>query len=239
LQEINPNLEETFQRNFKRLSRLDAFVQEQIESIWKSWVIPDGKGFRLHISGLLENKFTDVVLSYKLQPLGFSLSQIQDLVTALESQPGVVFSSKDYKIHVDRTEIFIQPKRFFTIPNQYAITEFMGEISKPISLKFKDYHTENLAFSSRKEIAYFDFDKLKFPLTLRQWEKGDRIHPFGMKGVKKVSDLLIDAKVPLHEKENVWVLESHNQICWVIGYRSSELYKVDENTTHVYVVEKT
>lgn len=237
LAEINPNLEETFQRNFKRLSRLDAFVQQQIEDVWNSWVIADGKGFRLPISELLNNEFTDVVLSYKLQPLGYSQSQIQGLIKALDGQSGSVFSSKDYKIHVDRTEVFIQPKRFFTIPDQYAITEFLGEISKPISLKFKDYHTEDLEFSSRKDIAYFDFDKLTFPLILRKWGKGDKLQPFGMKGVKKVSDLLIDAKVPLHKKENVWVLESNNQICWVIGFRSSGLFQVDVDTSHIYVVE--
>jgi tRNA(Ile)-lysidine synthase len=52
-----------------------------------------------------------------------------------------------------------------------------------------------------------------------------------------VSDLLIDAKIPLHEKENVWVLESNNEICWVVGIRSSEKFKVTDKTKRVYLVE--
>ena len=237
LEEINPNLEATFQRNFKRLSRVDSFVLSQIETIWNSWITTDGKGFKLPIQLLVAHEYTDVVLQYKLTPLGFNADQITHIIGALTKQPGANFYSKDYAVYIDRIAIFIQPKRFFTIPNQYAITEFMGEITQPISLKFTDKNTENLQFSTNKNRAYFDFDKLKFPLTLRKWKEGDRLHPFGMKGVKKVSDLLIDAKIPLHQKDHIWVMESANEICWVIGIRSSDKFKVDAKSKRAYIID--
>jgi tRNA(Ile)-lysidine synthase len=237
LKEINPNLEATFQRNFKRLSRLDSFVQQEVDALWNSWVKDDNKEFHISISDLKSNSFSDVVLTYKLQPLGFNISQIDDLLHAITGQPGAIISSKDYHIYIDREEIFVQQKRFFSIPNQYLITEFLGEITKPLTLKFKDHHAKDFTPESDKNSAYFDFDTLRFPLTLRKWEKGDRIKPFGMKGSKKVSDLLIDAKIPLHKKEDIWVLLSKNEICWVVGIRSSESFKIVANTERVYSIE--
>ncbi len=237
LTEINPNLEATFQRNFKRLSRLDSFVQQEVDSVWNSWVKKDKKGFRISISELKSNPFSDVVLTYKLQPLGFNISQIEDLLQAITGQPGGIISSKDYHIYIDRQEVYIQQKRFFSIPNHYLITEFLGEITKPLPLKFKHLHAKEVRFDTGKNSAYFDFETLQFPLTLRKWKDGDRIKPFGMKGSKKVSDLLIDAKIPLHEKENIWVLESNSEICWVVGVRASETFKVTSSTSRVYQLE--
>jgi tRNA(Ile)-lysidine synthase len=83
-------------------------------------------------------------------------------------------------------------------------------------------------------VANIDFDKLRFPLTVRLWKPGDRFIPFGMKGFKKVSDFLIDAKVPLADKKRVFVLTSSNEIIWVIGQRIDNRFRVDEKTRNIF-----
>ena len=64
---------------------------------------------------------------------------------------------------------------------------------------------------------------------MRKWKSGDKIQPLGMKGSKKVSDILIDYKISILEKENIYVLESNNDIIWVIGILINDKYKVDNN----------
>ena len=86
--------------------------------------------------------------------------------------------------------------------------------------------------------ALLDFSKLSFPLTLRNWQLGDKFQPFGMKGKKKISDFLIDQKVPIHEKEKVLVLLSGNEICWVVGWRTDERFKVEKESEEVFKVER-
>jgi tRNA(Ile)-lysidine synthase len=75
-----------------------------------------------------------------------------------------------------------------------------------------------------------DADRLEFPLVWRPWQQGDAIIPIGMRGRKLVSDLLIDLKVEIEQKKNVFVLCSGERILWVIGLRMSDDFKLTEQT---------
>ena len=88
-----------------------------------------------------------------------------------------------------------------------------------------------------KGIAMLDFNKLKFPLVLRKWGKGDFFTPFGMKGKKKLSDFFIDNKISIPEKEQIWILCSANEIVWIVGYRISEKFKITEPSKKAYIVQ--
>ena len=85
-------------------------------------------------------------------------------------------------------------------------------------------------FPDGKFQAVFDLDRLQLPLTLRQRRDGDRFHPFGMQGRKKLKDLLIDAKIPRQERDRVPVLVNGDEIIWVVGYRTSEPFKIRAET---------
>nr|MBX2821492.1 tRNA lysidine(34) synthetase TilS [Rhodothermaceae bacterium] len=71
------------------------------------------------------------------------------------------------------------------------------------------------------------------PLTVRQWNAGDRLIPFGMSGHKKVSDLLTDAKIPSHQRASTYVLEAAGEIIWVLGLRMADPVKVTEATKEI------
>lgn len=236
LSEINPNLEATFQRNFQTLGRVDAFMVFQMKAIWEKWVIREDKGIKIAIEDLKKYEFADVVLSYQLKPYGFNSAHVKNLLKAIYGQSGAMVSSVDYHIYIDRDFVFIQQKRFFSVGADFKVTEFLGEISDPIPLKFEDHHAQNFEIIPNKKTACLDFDKLIFPLNLRQWREGDTFYPFGMKGKKKISNLLIDCKIPKHEKQNIWVLESDGEICWVVGVRPSDKFKIDAQTQRVYQV---
>ena len=67
-------------------------------------------------------------------------------------------------------------------------------------------------------------------MLARLWRAGDWFCPLGMGGKrKKVSDFLIDQKVPRDLKSKVWVLESAGEIAWVVGFRADERFKVKED----------
>ncbi|MBD3178279.1 MAG: tRNA lysidine(34) synthetase TilS, partial [Candidatus Latescibacteria bacterium] len=84
--------------------------------------------------------------------------------------------------------------------------------------------------SSEREAYLAD---LKFPLVIRAREAGDRIRPFGMKGTKKLSDLMIDCKVPLHRREKIPVISDAGGIAWVPGLATSERTRVTEKSSRI------
>ena len=55
------------------------------------------------------------------------------------------------------------------------------------------------------------------PLWIRGWKPGDRMIPFGMKGSRKIQDILGDAKVPRAERSRVPVVECEGEIIWIPG----------------------
>ncbi len=85
--------------------------------------------------------------------------------------------------------------------------------------------------------AVLDADGLSYPLEMRPWGPGDRIVPLGMKGRKKVKDVLIDAKVPLEERQGLPLLLSRGRPVWLCGIRIDDRFKVTEETERVLVVD--
>jgi tRNA(Ile)-lysidine synthase len=89
------------------------------------------------------------------------------------------------------------------------------------------------------QVAALDYDSIKFPLELRHWKDGDRFQPLGMKHYKKLSDFMVDEKIPLNLKEEVLVLESHGEILWVVGHRIDDRYKITSKTKKIFQIEVT
>ena len=70
------------------------------------------------------------------------------------------------------------------------------------------------------------FSSLRFPLVVRPRRPGDRMTPFGMKGSKKLSDLMIDRKIPCSRRDAVPVFEDENGPFWVPGVATDERTRV-------------
>jgi tRNA(Ile)-lysidine synthase len=87
------------------------------------------------------------------------------------------------------------------------------------------------------DIAVLDNNKLRYPLQLRHWKKGDYFIPLGLKGRKKLSDFFIDRKINTLDKEKIWLLVSENNIVWVAGYQIDNRYKVLPETENILQIE--
>ncbi|MBU8921443.1 MAG: tRNA lysidine(34) synthetase TilS [Bacteroidales bacterium] len=65
-----------------------------------------------------------------------------------------------------------------------------------------------------------------FPLRFRKRRPGDRLIPLGMKGRKKLSDIFIDSKIPLHRRDLIPVMEDPDGIVWVPGVVTAERARI-------------
>jgi tRNA(Ile)-lysidine synthase len=63
-------------------------------------------------------------------------------------------------------------------------------------------------------------------ITARAWRPGDRMHPFGLKGTKKIQDIFSDAKLPANMRRCLPIFECGGEIIWIPGYRIAEGWQV-------------
>ncbi len=87
------------------------------------------------------------------------------------------------------------------------------------------------------EGATFDLAQLRFPLQLRTRRPGDRMRPRGGRGSRKLSDLLVDAKIPREQRAHLPVLtDAQGSVLFVAGLRPSEIARPSRLTERWVVV---
>lgn len=94
----------------------------------------------------------------------------------------------------------------------------------------------NLALDRERQVKYFDYNKLIGKLEIRNRRDGDRFAPYGMRGRKKLKDYFMDEKVPRELRDEIPLVVDGQNILWVVGYRTSELYKVTEETKKILAI---
>ncbi|MGH2567534.1 MAG: tRNA lysidine(34) synthetase TilS, partial [Bacteroidota bacterium] len=88
-------------------------------------------------------------------------------------------------------------------------------------------------FNEQPTTEFVDAERLGTKLVVRNWKEGDWFFPLGLRVKKKLSDFLVDKKIPLFEKHRIPLLESEGAIVWVCGHRIDERFKVTPKTASV------
>lgn len=230
----NPNLLETMNENLKRFKEAQEMVDLLLEESSAELKEQLTKG-HLEIDQLKTIKFRQSVLYHLLKPYGYTENQIINLLKCIEGkQVGKVFLTKTHELQVDRARINLKKREDQLIfDGECKIEKGDFSIMKPTHLNGKELTREAFKFSASKNKEGFDANKLEYPLLLRKWHNGDWMIPLGMKGKKKISDILIDEKLSLQQKEGVFVLLSNNKIVWLLGLKVDERFKLTSETTAV------
>jgi tRNA(Ile)-lysidine synthase len=86
--------------------------------------------------------------------------------------------------------------------------------------------------------ACFDPAKVSWPLLVRALRPGDRMAPRGGRGTRKLSDLLVDAKIPRQERATLPALcDASGEILYVPGLRPSQAGRPDGETQEWIAVQ--
>lgn len=88
-----------------------------------------------------------------------------------------------------------------------------------------------------QQTAFFDINKVKFPLNVRNFRPGDRFSPLGMAGTQKLKKFFINTKIPQEQRARCPLLVSNGKIIWVAGHRMDNSVKVSAETRRVLKAE--
>jgi len=232
LEEINPSVRQTLYQSLERFAGTYKVYEEFIDS-YKKLLIKDENGtIIIDISLILKLPDVTTVLYEFLSPYGFNAQVVQQVVYHLNDTSGKKFYSSTYRLVKDRHNLILT-RRTRNEKISILIDEGRDVITYPLPLTIDYSDVNNVEINKNKNVLTIDADLVKFPLCLRKWEEGDAFVPFGMKGMKKLSDFFIDNKFSLPDKENTWLLVSDEKIVWVVGHRADNRFRVTNETRKV------
>lgn len=105
-------------------------------------------------------------------------------------------------------------------------------------LQFRVYPREKqLEIPKNRCTKWFDYDRIKTTLQIRNRRPGDYLVVTSKGGKKKLKDYLINEKIPRLERDHLMLLASGQEILWIVGKRISEAYKITESTKRVLEIK--
>ncbi len=242
LREINPRFTEMMSRNVDRLTQTQGFIDAAVALISNDIVVHDGSRATIEVERI-GKAFPVGFVIYELMNSGWGFKgDATDGITAAlqRGDSGRRFYSRSHVAFIDRGRILIEPigddDPCEVSIDRGATRVYAGNSVYYLRLVDID-HIETLAVN--ENTALIDADTLRWPLSLRRWKEGDRFTPLGMAGTKKVSDYLVDAKIPVPEKARQFVLvndsgeEDGGEIVWLTGRRLDDRFKITPKTENV------
>ena len=169
-----------------------------------------------------------------LSPRGFTSAQIEQIYISLGTNPtGKIITSCTHELAFDRSTLILQPKTPTPLVRPMHIPETGTYVlSDNLKLKVETEECGDRYEPSRTaDCASLDASDIKFPLTLRHTQPGDRFVPFGMTGTKLLSDYLTDRKKNIFEKRAQLVLtDAQQRILWLVGERTDNRFRITPHT---------
>jgi len=232
LKEINPSLNNSISSSLKRLRLVDKLLEINLSDFERDFVSYEDE-FIVIDNSFFNNSSQKMILFYEfLNKYGFSFSQIEKFIPLLKETNKKLISAT-HELISDRNTLIIKPYNYNFKLN--IITNKVRDVDiDNYTIKSHIYKKGKLFISKSKENAQLDYDKIKFPITYRNYKLGDSFYPLGMNKKKKVSSYISDVKMSYISKFRQIVIEdSNNQIIWLVGQQINDRFKINSNTKNI------
>ncbi|RUM59251.1 MAG: tRNA lysidine(34) synthetase TilS [Persephonella sp.] len=236
LKEINPNLENSLKILSYFLNLDDDFIKKYIDNLNL-----DLKSLNELELNLLKN--LDKAVIYRiLQDWIYlktdyypSYTQLIDFLELLEKEGYKQLKiNKDFKLIKTYSKIYIsknvdkEVKEYFYKIN-IGDDIFIKEVG--VSLRvFKVKELDKINIKNEKRVVCFEIEEQKPTFLIRNRKKGDRFIPFKHKKEKKLKDVMIDLKIDRNMRDIIPLLVYKDKILWIVGYKRSNYYLLNENS---------
>ena len=211
---INPNLSSNILNSSfavkNQISTLDYLIGNLISSL----IIEKNDFFEIDLKKLndhpeyLYGEIVKNIFEQKLK-MEFSFSQYEKFKSVVEKQVGksVELGGGWYLIRERNKIIITKEITENKICKKITLGSTLKILNNKIRIELVDSYDKSSA--SDPNVEFISGDKITSEIYIRNWEKGDKIRPLGMKGTKKISDVLTDLKIPLLKRKDQLVLVWH------------------------------
>ena len=241
ISQVYPQVKNNLQDNIYRFKEIEKLYKFSVGEIKRKLCKYKGSEIHIPVKQLLQ--YNNRALIYEIiSEYGFTEKQVDETIKLATSNSGKYIESRDlnFRIIKHRHLFIITPVQSAGVANiiieekDNHVLFDGGKLSVEMILTGKMFTgNSGSTLQSANSIALLDAGKIQFPLLLRKWKTGDYFYPLGMKKKKKINRFLIDQKLSLIEKENIWLIESARHIIWIAGHRIDDRFKVSDSTKKV------
>lgn len=234
IEAMNPGFKDNVIRMTHNLADTETIVEgcignaiDQCKTREDGADVYDLSGIRLFVSPLS-------LLWTILSPLGFNRTQATEI--AGTGNDGGQWSTASHTVLVSHGKLYIVSREEW----ERALPTLI--IPEPGIYRYQDQKIrieqqqagDGLVVAKERFKVCLDSSGIRFPLTLRPAQSGDRLTPFGMRGTKLVADYLKDRKRSIVARHRQLVLtDASGKIIWLVGETIDEHYKVKNDTTSI------
>jgi tRNA(Ile)-lysidine synthase len=240
LEEAVPQARDGIRTTMRRLRHLQKFAEVAIqrESSLYTAMSRQLPGARVLYRDALAHPHSEVIVHQLLKPYApFELEALRQLA---ESQVGSFLERDGWRIWADREGLLLvpagddNPMEPVRADGSVVVPLWDGEVWRTrVQLSAKPLVQRPKHLGSALEPVTLE---LPDGAIWRTWLEGDAIHPIGLKGRKKVSDALTEAKVPSPVRRHVVVLAAGKEagdVLWIPGIRLSQALAIPSDATHL------
>lgn len=233
IQAVYSNVNENIFATAEKLKEAAEIVEATVANFWK-------KGFKtkkgiltLPISYWNKVKGNATYTWGLIEPYGFKPAQISEVHKLLEATNGAYIATPSHRFIKYNNEIQIVSN---DTPKEHLVI-YIGEgvlQTKNGSLHFEMMDASKITkVDPSPMIAYLDAAKLDWPILYRTWQSTDYFYPLGLRKKKKLNHFLGGLKLSPANKEQVAIVAVGEKICWVVGHRIDDRFKITPQTQKV------
>lgn len=236
---LNPSFDDAVLNSTLNFQRLNQFIERLLNELRSNIKVKKNKHIVIPLS--LINTNDEFIISQLLKALvdqtfnvKCELSDINKIFSLNKKQVGKSEELANNLIVVRERDVIIISKKRTSLEKSEKKLKINSsvKIGRKI-LSVTRVSKDSVVMSKNKNIEFISADKIKDDFVVREWNSGDKFHPIGLNGTKKLSDYLTEIKIGNLIKKNQLVLLNDNKIVWVVGHRIDDRFKITENTKKV------
>lgn len=230
LNSLEGNFIKNFQKSLRYLKLSNSLIHDKIEEFMKEYISYDENDILIDIKKLNSSAHKEAFLYYVLRDYGFN--DWDKILLLDQGERGKKICSNTH-ILFKSTEKLVLRKNIKNNVVDAILDKYSKEIKLGHSLKISFCIAEKIS-KNKANLISVDFNKLSFPLKLRNIKNGDYFFPIGMVGKKKVVKYLKDKKINSVEKFDKLVLvNGDDKIIWVVGMGLDRRFSVSDSSKKI------
>ena len=243
LKQFNPNLNSIISNTLQMIAEQNKYIDERLSGLEPS-LIKEVSDYEFvasiqDILNLSDFEIKEILYRFFLTKIGpkdfISFRNIDDILRLIKS------SSASWEFLLTNNIKIEKGYNFLCIKTQ----KYMDPVLDLNILCEGVWENDNLEIKITKEnfddnlnYVFFDLSKMKFPISVRNVQDGDRMKLKGMRSPKKLQDIFIDNKIPRFIRARLPVFESEGKIFHIHGVNinsSLRLKTYQENSIGISV----